>query len=115
MLWVTSWLVAVSVTACLSPASPSLPLWQDCHELWSKKRRRQKQLPEELTAPKAPRKDLGLDDSRSNTPQGCPAPGPAKPPGSTASGPLGQSADQSPAPWAASPAPSPNHRALNLP
>ncbi|NP_001353758.1 cyclin-dependent kinase 13 [Danio rerio] len=49
---------------------PDLPLWQDCHELWSKKRRRQKQMPEELTAPKAPRKELGLDDSRSNTPQG---------------------------------------------
>ncbi|KAI3355399.1 hypothetical protein L3Q82_018239 [Scortum barcoo] len=54
---------------------PDLPLWQDCHELWSKKRRRQKQIPEELAAPKAPRKELGLDDSRSNTPQGFPAPG----------------------------------------
>ncbi|XP_076014185.1 cyclin-dependent kinase 13 [Genypterus blacodes] len=57
---------------------PDLPLWQDCHELWSKKRRRQKQAPEELAAPKAPRKELGLDDSRSNTPQGFPAPGGAK-------------------------------------
>ncbi|MEQ2310889.1 hypothetical protein AMECASPLE_013898 [Ameca splendens] len=54
---------------------PDLPLWQDCHELWSKKRRRQKQMPEELVAPKAPRKELGLDDSRSNTPQGFSAPG----------------------------------------
>nr|XP_020456495.1 cyclin-dependent kinase 13-like [Monopterus albus] len=54
---------------------PDLPLWQDCHELWSKKRRRQKQMPEELTAPKVPRKELGLDDSRSNTPQGFPAAG----------------------------------------
>lgn len=53
----------------------SLPLWQDCHELWSKKRRRQKQIPEELLVPKAPRKELGLDDSRSNTPQGFPVPG----------------------------------------
>ncbi|XP_056155068.1 cyclin-dependent kinase 13 [Lampris incognitus] len=51
---------------------PDLPLWQDCHELWSKKRRRQKQMPEELAAPKAPRKELGLDDSRSSTPQGFP-------------------------------------------
>ncbi|KAJ8406896.1 hypothetical protein AAFF_G00291720 [Aldrovandia affinis] len=68
--------------------TPDLPLWQDCHELWSKKRRRQKQMPEELTAPKAPRKDLGLDDSRSSTPQGYPAPGPSKPSGSGASGPL---------------------------
>ncbi|KAJ8010078.1 hypothetical protein DPEC_G00071260 [Dallia pectoralis] len=50
---------------------PDLPLWQDCHELWSKKRRRQKQMPEELSALKAPRKEIGLgDDSRSNTPQG---------------------------------------------
>ncbi|KAM4704645.1 cyclin-dependent kinase 13 [Rhinophrynus dorsalis] len=52
---------------------PDLPLWQDCHELWSKKRRRQKQLgmSDELTAPKVPRKDLslGMDDSRNNTPQ----------------------------------------------
>ncbi|XP_012672373.2 cyclin-dependent kinase 13 isoform X1 [Clupea harengus] len=54
---------------------PDLPLWQDCHELWSKKRRRQKQIPEELLVPKAPRKELGLDDSRSNTPQGFPVPG----------------------------------------
>lgn len=57
---------------------PDLPLWQDCHELWSKKRRRQKQMPEELAAPKAPRKELGLDDSRSNTPQGFPVPGTLK-------------------------------------
>ncbi|XP_026147982.1 cyclin-dependent kinase 13 [Mastacembelus armatus] len=54
---------------------PDLPLWQDCHELWSKKRRRQKQMTEELGAPKVPRKELGLDDSRSNTPQGFPAAG----------------------------------------
>ncbi|XP_062847259.1 cyclin-dependent kinase 13 isoform X2 [Trichomycterus rosablanca] len=62
---------------------PDLPLWQDCHELWSKKRRRQKQMPEELVAPKAPRKELGLDDSRSNTPQGFPATGVPKGPGAT--------------------------------
>ncbi|XP_030204303.1 cyclin-dependent kinase 13 [Gadus morhua] len=64
---------------------PDLPLWQDCHELWSKKRRRQKQMPEEPAAPKAPRKELGLDDSRSNTPQGFPAPGPLKAPAAAAS------------------------------
>ncbi|KAF4087830.1 hypothetical protein AMELA_G00075710 [Ameiurus melas] len=63
---------------------PDLPLWQDCHELWSKKRRRQKQMPEELSAPKAPRKELGLDDSRSNTPQGFPSAGGHKGPGATA-------------------------------
>ncbi|XP_062335274.1 cyclin-dependent kinase 13 [Osmerus eperlanus] len=64
---------------------PDLPLWQDCHELWSKKRRRQKQMPEELMPPKAPRKELGLDDSRSNTPQGFPAPGGLKAQGGAAS------------------------------
>lgn len=68
----------------------SLPLWQDCHELWSKKRRRQKQIPEELAAPKAPRKELGLDDSRSNTPQGFPAPGGIKAQNAAASALLGE-------------------------
>lgn len=68
----------------------SLPLWQDCHELWSKKRRRQKQIPEELAAPKAPRKELGLDDSRSNTPQGFPAPGAVKAQSAVTSALLGQ-------------------------
>uniref|UniRef100_H3D813 Cyclin dependent kinase 13 n=1 Tax=Tetraodon nigroviridis TaxID=99883 RepID=H3D813_TETNG len=64
---------------------PDLPLWQDCHELWSKKRRRQKQVPEELAAPKAPRKELGPDDSRSNTPQGFPPSAGAKAPNAVAS------------------------------
>lgn len=68
----------------------SLPLWQDCHELWSKKRRRQKQMPEEAAAPKAPRKELGLDDSRSNTPQGFPAPGGVKAQNAAASALLGE-------------------------
>ncbi|KAM4026650.1 cyclin-dependent kinase 13 [Anomaloglossus baeobatrachus] len=58
-------------------APPDLPLWQDCHELWSKKRRRQKQmgLVDDAIAPKLPRKDLsvGLDDSRNSTPQGAQA------------------------------------------
>ncbi|XP_053120012.1 cyclin-dependent kinase 13 [Hemicordylus capensis] len=51
---------------------PDLPLWQDCHELWSKKRRRQKQMGMTDDAAKIPRKDLslGMDDSRANTPQG---------------------------------------------
>ncbi|XP_068012949.1 cyclin-dependent kinase 13 isoform X5 [Melanerpes formicivorus] len=52
---------------------PDLPLWQDCHELWSKKRRRQKQMgmTDDSTAAKVPRKDLSLsmDESRTNTPQ----------------------------------------------
>ncbi|XP_061442644.1 cyclin-dependent kinase 13 [Rhineura floridana] len=51
---------------------PDLPLWQDCHELWSKKRRRQKQMGMTDDGTKIPRKDLslGMDDSRANTPQG---------------------------------------------
>ncbi|NWU66982.1 CDK13 kinase, partial [Pterocles burchelli] len=53
---------------------PDLPLWQDCHELWSKKRRRQKQMgmTDDSTAAKVPKKDLSLsmDESRTNTPQG---------------------------------------------
>lgn len=68
----------------------SLPLWQDCHELWSKKRRRQKQVPEELAAPKAPRKELGLDDSRNSTPQGFPPSAGAKAPNAAASALLGE-------------------------
>lgn len=75
---------------CLSVYPSSLPLWQDCHELWSKKRRRQKQIPEELAAPKAPRKELGLDDSRSNTPQGLSAPGGVKAQNAAASALLGE-------------------------
>uniref|UniRef100_A0A667FYY2 Cyclin dependent kinase 13 n=1 Tax=Lynx canadensis TaxID=61383 RepID=A0A667FYY2_LYNCA len=47
---------------------------RDCHELWSKKRRRQKQMgmTDDVSTIKAPRKDLslGLDDSRTSTPQG---------------------------------------------
>ncbi|XP_034415812.1 cyclin-dependent kinase 13 isoform X2 [Cyclopterus lumpus] len=74
---------------------PDLPLWQDCHELWSKKRRRQKQMPEEVAAPKAPRKELGLDDSRSNTPQGFPAPGGIKAQNTSASALLDQKAPNS--------------------
>lgn len=56
---------------------PDLPHWQDCHELWSKKRRRQKQSGiSDDTAPKVSRKDsaLSMDDSRNNTPQGLQLP-----------------------------------------
>ncbi|XP_069763310.1 cyclin-dependent kinase 12 [Narcine bancroftii] len=55
---------------------PDLPHWQDCHELWSKKRRRQKQagIVDDPPMPKAPRKDAAVsaDDSRNSTPQGAP-------------------------------------------
>lgn len=46
-------------------------------------------MPEELAAPKAPRKELGLDDSRSNTPQGFPPLGGVKAPNAAASALLG--------------------------
>lgn len=66
-------------------APPDLPLWQDCHELWSKKRRRQKQMGmiDDVTAPKVPRKDLsaGMDDSRNSTPQGMQTSSQMKPQG----------------------------------
>lgn len=46
-------------------------------------------MPEELAAPKVPRKELGLDDSRSNTPQGFPSVGGHKGSSATAAGMLG--------------------------
>ncbi|XP_055075991.2 uncharacterized protein cdk12 [Misgurnus anguillicaudatus] len=54
---------------------PDLPHWQDCHELWSKKRRRQRQsgVPEDLPVAKAPRKESGGEKSR-------PPPPPPPPP-----------------------------------
>lgn len=47
-------------------------------------------MPEELAAPKVPRKELGLDDSRSNTPQGFPSAGGHKGPGATTAAMLGK-------------------------
>ncbi|KAM4692323.1 cyclin-dependent kinase 12 isoform 2-T3 [Rhinophrynus dorsalis] len=56
-------------------APPDLPHWQDCHELWSKKRRRQRQsgiILEEPPAIKAPRKENasvpGVDTIRNSSP-----------------------------------------------
>lgn len=46
-------------------------------------------MPEELAAPKVPRKELGLDDSRSNTPQGFPSAGGHKGPSATTAAMLG--------------------------
>lgn len=47
-------------------------------------------MPEELVAPKVPRKELGLDDSRSNTPQGFTASGAMKTQNAAASALLGE-------------------------
>lgn len=62
----------------------SLPHWQDCHELWSKKRRRQRQsgLPEDVPVPKVPRKDpSGASSGENSRPQASPAGAPPPPPG----------------------------------
>ncbi|XP_069490823.1 cyclin-dependent kinase 12 isoform X2 [Ambystoma mexicanum] len=65
-------------------APPDLPHWQDCHELWSKKRRRQRQsgLPvEDPPSAKAPRKEaptvVTADPIKNSTPP-PPAPPPIK-------------------------------------
>lgn len=68
----------------LSLSLSSLPHWQDCHELWSKKRRRQRQsgLPEDVPVPKVPRKDpSGASSGENSRPQASPAGAPPPPPG----------------------------------
>ncbi|CDQ87265.1 unnamed protein product [Oncorhynchus mykiss] len=63
---------------------PNLPHWQDCHELWSKKRRRQRQSgqPEDVPVPKVPRKDpSGASSGENSRPQASPAGAPPPPPG----------------------------------
>ncbi|KAM9393246.1 uncharacterized protein cdk12 isoform 1-T1 [Pholidichthys leucotaenia] len=69
---------------------PDLPHHQDCHELWSKKRRRARQsgLPEDVPVPKAPRKEVTGTSSAENSraqssPAGAPPPPPGKPPSSS--------------------------------
>ncbi|XP_068192042.1 cyclin-dependent kinase 12 [Antennarius striatus] len=67
---------------------PDLPHHQDCHELWSKKRRRARQSGVTEDAPKAPRKDAsgssaGENSRPQNSPAGAPPPPPGKPPSST--------------------------------
>nr|XP_046270868.1 cyclin-dependent kinase 12 [Scatophagus argus]XP_046270869.1 cyclin-dependent kinase 12 [Scatophagus argus] len=63
---------------------PDLPHHQDCHELWSKKRRRARQsgLPEDVPVPKVPRKDsTGTSSGENSRPQSSPAGAPPPPPG----------------------------------
>lgn len=74
-------------TADTSVLVSSLPHHQDCHELWSKKRRRARQsgLPEDVPVPKVPRKDVTGTSSGENSrpqksPAGVPPPPPGKPP-----------------------------------
>uniref|UniRef100_A0A8D3DCN1 Cyclin-dependent kinase 12 n=1 Tax=Scophthalmus maximus TaxID=52904 RepID=A0A8D3DCN1_SCOMX len=65
---------------------PDLPHHQDCHELWSKKRRRARQSgqPEDVPVPKVPRKDAtGTSSGENSRPQASPAGAPPPPPPST--------------------------------
>ncbi|XP_016896133.1 cyclin-dependent kinase 12 isoform X2 [Cynoglossus semilaevis] len=80
---------------------PDLPHHQDCHELWSKKRRRARQsgLPEDVPVPKVPRKDVTGTSSGENSrpqksPAGVPPPPPGKPPPTANLESLGVAADQ---------------------
>ncbi|KTG31080.1 hypothetical protein cypCar_00013121 [Cyprinus carpio] len=62
---------------------PDLPHWQDCHELWSKKRRRQRQsgVPEDFPVAKVPRKEPAGPSGGENS---RPPPSPPPPPPSSA-------------------------------
>uniref|UniRef100_A0AAR2J4K3 Cyclin-dependent kinase 12 n=1 Tax=Pygocentrus nattereri TaxID=42514 RepID=A0AAR2J4K3_PYGNA len=65
---------------------PDLPHWQDCHELWSKKRRRQRQsgVSEDVPISKVPQKDSGGPPSKENChpPTSPPPPPPSAHPAS---------------------------------
>ncbi|XP_030649829.1 cyclin-dependent kinase 12 [Chanos chanos] len=67
---------------------PDLPHWQDCHELWSKKRRRQRQsgVSEDVPVAKVPRKDPAAPQAGENSrpPPSPPPPPPSSRPPSTA-------------------------------
>ncbi|XP_003200579.2 uncharacterized protein cdk12 [Danio rerio] len=59
---------------------PDLPHWQDCHELWSKKRRRQRQsgVSEDLPVAKVPRKEpAGASGGENSRPPPSPPPPPS--------------------------------------
>lgn len=61
------------------PSLFSLPHWQDCHELWSKKRRRQRQsgVSEDLPVAKVPRKETaGASGGENSRPPPSPPPPP---------------------------------------
>ncbi|KAM6966331.1 uncharacterized protein cdk12 [Tautogolabrus adspersus] len=63
---------------------PDLPHHQDCHELWSKKRRRARQsaLPGDVPVPKVPRKDVtGTSSGENSRAQTSPAVAPPPPQG----------------------------------
>uniref|UniRef100_A0A1A8FKM8 Cyclin-dependent kinase 12 n=3 Tax=Nothobranchius korthausae TaxID=1143690 RepID=A0A1A8FKM8_9TELE len=63
---------------------PDLPHHQDCHELWIKKKRRARQsgVPEDVPAPKVPRKDTaGTSSGENSRPQSSPTAPPPPPSG----------------------------------
>lgn len=76
---------------------PDLPHHQDCHELWSKKRRRARQsgLSEDVPVPKVPRKDPTGTSAGENSrpPLSPPPPPPGKPPTALSES-LGAAAEQ---------------------
>ncbi|XP_034775281.2 cyclin-dependent kinase 12-like isoform X2 [Acipenser ruthenus] len=61
---------------------PDLPHWQDCHELWSKKRRRQRQsgVAEDVPVPKLPRKDPAPPPAGTVNSRSTPSPERTQPP-----------------------------------
>ncbi|XP_041087277.1 cyclin-dependent kinase 12-like [Polyodon spathula] len=61
---------------------PDLPHWQDCHELWSKKRRRQRQsgVAEDVPVPKLPRKDPPPPPAGTVNSRSTPSPARTQPP-----------------------------------
>lgn len=72
----------------------SLPHHQDCHELWSKKRRRARQSgqPEDVPVPKVARKDAtGTSSGENSRPQASPAGAPPPPPGKPPSAAISES------------------------
>ncbi|KAM9843441.1 uncharacterized protein cdk12 isoform 2-T2 [Aulostomus maculatus] len=81
---------------------PDLPHHQDCHELWSKKRRRARQsgLPEDVPVPKVPRKEVsGTSTGENSRPQSSPPgapppPPPGKPPTAAITESLGAATEQ---------------------
>ncbi|XP_069565203.1 cyclin-dependent kinase 12 isoform X2 [Brachyistius frenatus] len=80
---------------------PDLPHHQDCHELWSKKRRRARQSgqPEDVPVPKVPRKEAtgtssGENSRPQSSPTAAPPPPPGKPPSTANLESLGAAADQ---------------------
>ncbi|XP_041123040.1 cyclin-dependent kinase 12 [Polyodon spathula] len=62
---------------------PDLPHWQDCHELWSKKRRRQRQsgVAEDVPVTKVPRKDPAPPPAGKENSRAVPSPAGTQPPG----------------------------------